>query len=237
MPKEQFPSPSSPEKPIARDPQAVREGIFLNQVNRHLLQVFEDALDAVGFSDDKVVAFMEKLSDLSSEEINSVLSLPLEIRTRRLTALKQQVDEGMSVPDAVSRLQRESIESGFKIGYHVSNHEILPKLDPKTKEMVWYVEGKEADHRDNDLTMAYYSLDLAHLYRYKKARYLYLIRAMTGPDTSHKRDNNTQWGRAGRLDVIDRIDLDKLLREVEDSYKKYQNGELPESVVNIVPQK
>jgi hypothetical protein len=224
MPFEFIPS-SPPSRPrqndIEVDRQSVLEGLLINRVNEVLEEEFAVEMSENGFTPDEITTFRRKLHLLDPIEANGALSIPKELLSRRLEALKKQ---NLLPADMVSRLHEDSSRHGFRVGYHVSNRDIRPQKDRQGNILHWCVIGTEPDHRNNDIAMAYYSLDLEHLYRKKKAAYLYLIRAITGADTTHRMDNDNSWGRAPRLDIISRLDLEETLRGVEEKYKSHQAG-------------
>ena len=79
----------------------------------------------------------------------------------------------------------------------------------------WVVYGKEKDHRDNDLPMAYYSFDYMNLYKSKDPKYIYVVSVQKSQSSGNRRDGNNQWGRAPSLSVVEKFDLRELEMEVE----------------------
>ncbi len=189
------------------------EDSFLSVVYERVIESMSEALEEAGFSPEDERMFRKSLSTLPVVEIGGVLSMPYELRQRRLPKLFEKMKEGMSIADIVQQLASEARERGFRLGYHMSNFDIAP-LPKKEGGESWTVDGKEQDHRDADLPMAYYSTDLANLYAKKRARFLYIVRAETAAGTTHKQDNDGSWGRAPKLDVVDKLNYEDVMREV-----------------------
>lgn len=205
--------PSAPEK---KEPH-LEEFAFTQAVLGHVLGAFEESLEDVGFEPEQVEEFKKSLRTLDEEGIRGVLSLPYELREGRLSRLKKRIDEGeLTVGEVVELLHKEASLKGYTIAFHVSDYDI-PKNEAHG---AWVVDGKEQDHRDADLPRAYYSLDFEHLYTGKKAGFIYLVRAQTGEGTSHRQDNDEKWGRATKLDIIDRLHYDQLMEETEKIVEK-----------------
>jgi hypothetical protein len=68
--------------------------------------------------------------------------------------------------------------------------------------------------------MAYYSEDYLHRYQKKNGRYLYVVRAETRPEGSHKRDLANRWGRAPFLSIISEFDMQEVEREIDEMSEK-----------------
>jgi hypothetical protein len=209
----------SPRKKIAiaesvpASPDRILEDAFLTVVQQRILESFSDALSESGFTGDEESEFRSEISRLSLEDLGGVLSMPHELKQMRLPKLHERITSGMAIHDVVGLLVKESRERGFKIGYHMSNSDIQPRAAAKGKTESWTIDGREKDHRDNDLPMAYYSTSLSHLYGKKRARFLYIIRAETGTGTTHKPDNDGAWGRATKLDVVDKLDYEEVMTD------------------------
>ena len=192
----------------------VLEDAFMTEVQDRILESFSDALEDSGFTAEETEQFRAQLSQLSLSDVQGVLSMPHELRERRFPKFLARVHAGESITTIVQDLVREARERGFTIGYHMSNSDILPR---KGKESTaWVIDGKEQDHRDNDLPMAYYSTSLQSLYGSKRARFLYIVRADTGRETTHKQDNDGTWGRATKLDIVDKLDYESVISKARD---------------------
>lgn len=211
MSLETFSEASSVEK------ERMREDAFSRVIQRDVIEGFKDALAEAGFSAEEDQEFDNALGAFPETVRSGLLSMPFSLRANRLSKFHERVVKGeLSVEDMVGLLAKEAEEKKFCLGYHVSNADILPRK-VKTGGIEWSVDGKEADHRDGDVAMAYYSTGLKTLYGRKRARFIYVVRADKGPDTTHRQDNDGSWGRAPKLDVVAKFDLEQVMREVNDA--------------------
>lgn len=202
----------------------IREDAFSRIIQREVIENFKDALAEAGFSLEQEHEFESAFAPLSEKAKSGVLSLPFSLREIRLKRFHERIEKGeLTVEGMVKQLADEAAERHFCLGYHVSKADILPKQGKKG-EVSWGVDGKEADHRDNDITMAYYSTSLATLYGKKHSKYLYVVRSEKGPNTTHRQDNDGSWGRAPKLDIVAKFDLEQVMKEVRD----VANGEKKE---------
>ncbi len=209
---EKFLKPRSIELPVeSRD--KILEDAFLTSVQGRILESFSEALEEGGFTSDEENEFRSELSKLSLKDLNGVLSMPHELKQMRLPRLHERVESGMSVHEIVMQLVKEAQERGFTIGYHMSASDIKPKPGGMARPDSWTIDGKEQDHRDNDMPMAYYSTSLSHLYGKKRARFLYIIRSEMGEHTTHKQDNDGAWGRATKLDIVEKLEYEDVMKE------------------------
>lgn len=194
----------------------IREDAFTRIVQRDVIENFKDALAEAGFSSEEEEEFENAFATLSEQLKSGVLSLPFALREKRLSRFHERITRGeLTVADMVKEFAKEAGERHFCLGYHVSNADIVPRKG-KNGEVDWGVDGKEADHRDNDITMAYYSTSLKTLYGRKNVRFLYVVRSEKGPHTTHRQDNDGSWGRAPKLDIVAKFDLDSVMSEVRD---------------------
>lgn len=194
----------------------IREDAFTRVIQRDVIENFKDALAEADFSAEEEQAFDNAFGSLPEKIKSGVLSLPFALRAKRLARFHERVAAGeMSMEDVVSNLAKEAEERQFCLGYHVSNADIAVQKG-KNGELEWGVDGKEADHRDNDITMAYYSTSLRTLYGRKNTRFLYVVRSEKGPNTTHRQDNDGSWGRAPKLDIVAKFDLEQVMKEVRD---------------------
>lgn len=144
-----------------------------------------------------------ELSDYSDNDVLGALSIPCELRERVFTLLRNRCgDDGGA---AMRHLRDLARKNGFRVGYHTSPRDIRP-----SKNGEWTIDGFEQDHRDADLSKAYYSTRYSHLYKYKDPQYIYIVRV--DPET-HRTDGN--WSRAGRLSIVMRLPYDDVVRYVE----------------------
>ncbi|MDP2815046.1 MAG: hypothetical protein Q8O19_00010, partial [Rectinemataceae bacterium] len=118
----------------------------------------------------------------------------------------------------IDELLERARKYGFTLGFHLSPIDIRPGKDGS-----WMIKGTEKDHRHDDRAMAYYSTDYSHRYLKKPSRYLYVIRAETGEDTSHYPDNDGTWGHASSLAVIDQVDMQSLEKEMDQRLKAIED--------------
>ncbi|MDD9868095.1 MAG: hypothetical protein OXU73_02085, partial [Candidatus Campbellbacteria bacterium] len=148
------------------------------------------------------------------------LSLPRELRknrdenmffSRQIRMLKETGD----VKGFLDILRDVAIENKWTVGYHTSSSDIRPKDNGE-----WNVDGTEEDHRDGDLSMAYYSMTYRNLYRDGKGRekYIYLVRA----EESHR--NEGGWYRAPSLSIIHKVSLSNIERQLEVERNRYNKS-------------
>lgn len=177
----------------------IRESVFSLIIDNHLVEVFLNDLYDVEYirSEEEESLFLSGMMQLNREQQLMAMSLPYEIRKRRLIAFFRAK---VGLRDLAKRLYEEAQASGFIVGYHVSKYEIKPD---NTGE--WVINGSELDDRD-DKPMAYYSLDYTNIYKKTRGNYIYLVRGQIGEDSTHKRDTSNNWGRASVLSVISRME-------------------------------
>ncbi len=191
-------------------PEEMKEYIFSEAVLTNVLDSFEDSLDEAGFTPAQMDDIKQKLEKLSQEDLKGALSLPRETRVRYLS---RYVDK--PTQELVDSLVSNARKYGFTLGYHISPQDIKSG----------HIDGTEKDHRDNDLMRAYYSILYKNLYLKKAADNLYIIRAETGPNSSHKQDTDGSWGRASSLAIIDKLSLSATLDIVNKLVKEHLDTE------------
>lgn len=196
-----------------------REEIFRDYINAGIYEDFFEALEDAEFDDEQLDEFQAALKDLDKDELAGVFSLPYELRGMRLARVKADIEAGKVTPrEAIRQLADSAAEHGFTIGYHVSPNQIS-KVRENGKQH-WGVRGYEMDDRDNR-PMAYYALDYENIYRKRPGtKYLYTIRAQTGPNSDHKVDTSNNWGRATGLSIIKEFDLKELEEDVQRDYER-----------------
>jgi len=181
-------------------------------VNTHLIETFHDSLLDAGYDDKDVRQFEEVLQGMGEHAIRGILSLPFELRQRRLRGF---FERGLTVTQLAQTLKQESERNGFDIGYHITARQI-PIEKNRLGEAVWRIRGTELDDRD-DMHMAYYSLDYKNLFRKKTGKFLYLVRAhVIDAESTHKKDTSNNWGRANELSIIAEVDLALVEKETKD---------------------
>lgn len=195
----------------------LKEYLFRELVETSALKDFEDSMRGFGYSEEEIETLHNELEKLG-DGMQRVLSFPWELRNKFLPNFKKMIDEGKSsIPEMVKKVFEVGTKNGSKIAYHCSNIDITKN----NKDNSWVVWGSEADHRDNDNKMAYYSFDYYNLYRTKSPKFLYLVSSHRN-SLAHKTDG-VSWGRAPSLDIIAKIDLrnmDAQLSERMNEYKK-----------------
>jgi hypothetical protein len=194
----------------------IKEEIFAKLINERIVEDFEDGLYEVFDGDDEIVeSFLAILSDLDLKSLQGVLAIPKSLRFKRLSFLKNEHSkEGRAdIRQIINDLRRDSEEKGYQFGYHISPNRILEK------EEDWTIDGSEFDDRD-DRKMAYYSMDYKNLFKKKKGNYLYVVRAIMGKDSSHKKDTSNNWGRADKLSIISEIPLQKIEEEFREKFSE-----------------
>lgn len=179
----------------------LHDSLFDQYMKQHLTdKFFEDLEDYFTF--DEVDQMRKTLADYSDEEIIAAISIPHKLRDGNFEKFHGEVERGEKTPEEIiRRLIDVSKRYGFGVGYHTSPTDIKPRPDGE-----WFIKGTENDHRDSDLSRAYYSSKFKHLYKAKEVGYIYVVR--THPED--KTDGN--WSRASTLSVIMRVPF----REVHD---------------------
>ena len=176
--------------------------LFDQYMKQHLTDGFFEDLEEY-LTEEHVEEVRSALAAYSDSEIIAAVAIPYELRDRLFSACQRHITEGKKTPKAfIADLVHRSQQEGYGIGYHTSPVDIQP--NPRTNE--WSIQGTEKDHRDNDLTRAYYSSKFKHLYKAKGDGFIYVVR--THPE--NKTDGN--WSRASLLSVIMRVPF----REVYD---------------------
>lgn len=188
-----------------------RERNFPRVIAQHLIEHVTDDLADAGFEEDKIQEFERSLAELNEHTLQAFLSVPAQLRVRLYETYLEKVQDGkLTIEEMVEDIGKKNQSNHFTLGYHLSPREIAPD-----KEGNWTIRGTEPDHRNEDIPMAYYSLDYRNRYREKPSRYLYVVRAELRDQSGHYQDNNGVWGRAPSLSVIDRFDMSTLEQEMD----------------------
>ncbi len=178
-----------------------KERAFETVVLNELIETFKDRLVEADFSSEEMHAIESELAGLTFPQAAKVLCTPHETAHRKFQVLRERIDKGdIEARQVVSVLLEEAERHHFGIGYHNSPTEIKPDAQGR-----WFIRATEHDHRDNDLSRAYFATSYKTLYRKGTVNYLYIVR--TVQDTV-KTDGN--WSRAGGLSVITRIPLQRI---------------------------
>lgn len=197
----------------------IRDIIFEQLVAAQILDSFMGDLSQAGIEDEVITQFEEGFAELSETQKLGVLSVPAELRIPFFTRYAKALEKGEYVngievlDDMVAKAERH----GYTLGYHLSLYDIRPQINGS-----WYVRGTEKDHRHNDIPMAYYSMSYSKRYRDKTSQYLYVVRAETGKNTSHYKDNDGSWGHAANLSIIEKINMRELEKTLVASFNETQ---------------
>lgn len=192
----------------------MREHVFCAVVFERLMRNFEEDMEDLDYSEDEISEFQRFISGLDEDGIKRMLSIPHELRRDIFKNFREKIDEdGKRFGELLGLLHEYSRRKGYTVGYHASKQDI-PKERNGNREG-WNIRATELDDRD-DMLMAYYSLDYEHVFRMRHPKYIYVVRAETSEESSHKKDQSNNWGRASSLSVVDRFDI----REVDGIVEK-----------------
>ena len=199
-----------------------KEAIFNVLVINEIISAFSEDLDEAGFETEQISEVEKEIESCSEEDVKSVLSLPRELRLRNFPLyLKDIVSGKKTIHEIVLELTSIARRNHYTVGYHASNNNIFPIGND------WQISGKELDDRD-DMSMAYYSLDYKNIFRTNRFKWLYIVRAQTGEDSTHKKDTSNNWGRAPSLPIVSQINLNNIEEQVESIY----SAKIKENQVN-----
>lgn len=197
----------------------LRDRIFDQLVAGKVLDTFMDELDENEFSDTDINEVVEAFSALPEDDKRAVLAIPAQLRPQIFKRYASMIRSGaMNGKSMIDDLLERARKYGFTLGFHLSPIDIRPGKDGS-----WMIKGTEKDHRRDDRAMAYYSTDYSHRYLKKPSRYLYVIRAETGENTSHYPDNDGTWGHASSLAIIDQVDMQSLEKEMDQRLKAMED--------------
>lgn len=188
-------------------PEAIKDYLFDQYLKQRLIEDFFDSLNEY-LDENEVDEMRGVLSEYDDKDIYATLSLPYELRKKKFSEFQSAIENGTK---SAAELMQEFIQSskkyGFSIGYHTSPKDIRPSDNGQ-----WNIKGYEKDHRDDDLSKAYYSTKYRHIFNKKGPKFIYIVR--TDPST-HRTDGN--WSRAGSLSVIARMPFDSVVDYVENT--------------------
>lgn len=185
------------------------EQIFTTLMIEHLIEGFEEDLYEITKDEDQVAIILDAINAFDADEQKMILSVPQSIRKLRLAALFKKATHN-DVFDATiltKELLNNAQEKGYTIGYHTSPYKIVPEGSN------WDVNPTGLDDRDNR-PMAYYSLDYKNLFHKTRGKYIYMVRAETGTDSTHKKDTSNNWSRANKLSIITSVSLQEIDEKV-----------------------
>lgn len=227
--KETFPSPIIPEKDENQERiLELKESIFHEIIVSKIVDTYEKEMHNLGYTDVQIDELREKIISLSIDKRESFYAFPWELKQRALPSFLKKIntDKTETIDSMVDKIIDASEKQHRRIGYHATNENIIPKEETSNGQKIksWVVYGKEKDHRDNDLPMAYYSFDYENLYRVKNPNFIYVVSIQENEKSGHRKDGNNEWGRAPSLTIIEKINLkevDQTVRElIQDKIKK-----------------
>lgn len=196
-------------QPEAVGLEKIKDELFDSYMLQQLTEDFFESL-AEYLDEEAVDEVRGVLSMYDDKDIYATLSLPAELRDRKFTEFQQKIEAGADIKDIVDGFVGVSKKYGFGVGYHTSPAEIKPDQNGR-----WSIKGTEADHRDGDRAMAYYSRKYRHLFKKKDPRFVYIVRS---EDDTHKTDGN--WSRASELSIVAVVPFTDVFRFVEDTAKE-----------------
>lgn len=215
----------SPGDPEEKQKEEIFRIVILNKIADQL----EGSMFDHDFSQEEVDEFKKYLAELPETEALGVVAIPWELQPRLFSRYRERIDKGeCTIKQMVEALHNQVIKKGYTTGFHLSDHQIK-KIKRANNQEGWDVKGTELDDRD-DMKMAYYSLDYAHLFRKRAMKYLYLVRAEMGPQTDHKRDKDNNWGRTTSLSIIDEFSLREIDGEVGKIYSQLPEDDKKEKI-------
>lgn len=191
--------------------ESMKDELFDQYLKQQLIEDFFENLEEY-LDEDDVDSMRGELAKYDDQEIYSTLSLPHELRNRKFELFKNEIEKGKKANELMRDFIEKSSKHGFSIGYHTSPNDIKPSPEGK-----WNIIGFEKDHRDDDLSKAYYSTKYHHLFKRKDPKFIYVVR--TDPDT-HRTDGN--WSRAGILSIVTRVPFKDVVDYVENTTRDLQ---------------
>jgi hypothetical protein len=199
-----------------------RERLFEVIVSEQLLERFEEDLFDAQMSTELVNAIVDSAADMSHKDLARALSYPFDPRARQklFSGIQSQLRAGILTPQAVlPYLAKIATGSKVSIGFHMSPTPIRPQ-EKKTAygvETIWGFKGRESDHRDNDLSRAYYSRSFQTLFRRGVRNHMYIVRA------SDADENDGTWWRATSLSIVAEISVEKLDRAMRSLQQQFND--------------
>jgi hypothetical protein len=188
----------------------IKDRVFDEYMKIKVMNAFYHDLEDY-FSPEEIDVFRQKFYALTDEELISVVSLPHEIRGKIFQKFFKAYQENDDISKVVDDMIALLIPYGFTVGYHTSPHDIKVAEDGS-----WKIKGTEADHRDGDRMMAYYSTQYRHLFKKRHPKYIYVVRSLL-KEGSHNSDGN--WHRADSLSVVTKVPFEEVVNYVESTTK------------------
>lgn len=195
----------------------LKDTLFDQYLKQQLIEDFFQHLEEY-LDEGEIDAMRGELAKHDDEVVYATLSLPHELRNRRFSKFQQEVELGKDPGELMKSFIELSTKYGYSIGYHTSPNDIKPGENGQ-----WNITGYEQDHRDDDLSKAYYSTKYRHLFKKKDPKFIYIVR--TDPET-HRTDGN--WSRAGILSVVTRVPFADVVEYVESTVQDMQKEKADE---------
>lgn len=189
---------------------------FLETISEHLYSIIAKDFIKSGFSKEDFDYLIDRLKNKYGEREREIfLSIPASIREKEYVKWADKSKEYHNSHKVIDELLSFYVEkdSSKFFGYHTSTDKISRDLKTGDWEIIPRINSE--DHRNNNLPMAYYSVDFKNLYFDKHSRnYIYLIRADTKKDYQ---DGDHAWGRNSKLSIIAEFDTHQIMYDL---YKK-----------------
>jgi hypothetical protein len=201
------------------DRHELENDFFHRLITTNIIESYDTELVKFGCNDEQLNEFSAAILDLSISDREYLYAFPWELKQRAIPAFLKKIEQGKgTIREMVDKIVSASKQQNRRIAYHASNQDIAPKkqIIGSVAGTSWFIDGTEADHRDNDLPMAYYSYDYENLYRVKNPRYLYVVSVQESAGSGHKKDGNNQWGRASTLTIVSKVDFRDLEKKVQE---------------------
>ncbi len=184
-----------------------QEEFFEFFVTNEMLGRFEDDIAEMSIDSRSEELIMSAATRMTFAQLYHALSYPrdlLHMPNNYVVATVQEALKGkISFEEVLPKMAAIAERNGFTIGFHMSKFDIRPGSKG------WAVLGKEVDHRDGDLPMAYYSREFENLYRRGLTNFLYIIRA-EGNNGTHRVSEDGRWWRAPTLSIVQQIPIERL---------------------------
>lgn len=214
---------------------ALKEMLFHEIISAKIVDTYEKEIEKNGLTDIHKDELREKIINMTPADREAFYAFPWELKQRALPVFASKILKGEETIDSfVDKIVEVSKKQHRKLGFHASSESIFPKEEKSgaEKALSWNIYGKEKDHRDDDLPMAYYSFDYNNLYRIKRPNFIYIVSIQEGEKYGHRKDGKDEWGRAPSLSIIDKVDLretdetiDQFIKE--ETKKGHQNYDDP----------
>ncbi len=202
--KEKMPLDAGADEDGEHSVESIKDTLFDQYLKQQLIEDFFDHLEEY-LDEEAIDAMRGELARYDDADVYATLSLPHELRDRKFAVFQKEVETGKEPAALMKGFIDASKQRGYSIGYHTSPNDIKPREGGQ-----WNITGYEKDHRDDDLSKAYYSTKYRHLFKKKDPKFIYIVRI--DPET-HRTDGN--WSRAGVLSVVARVPFSDVVEYVE----------------------